>query len=115
MDTSAETFQLSLAAAEAYEAKFVPALFAEWAPPLLDAAGVRPGQAVLDVACGTGVVARRPRDRLAGNGTVVGVDLNEAMLTVARRLAPTSTGARVTPAPSRSRTTPSTSCCARRD
>ena len=33
MDTSAETFQLSLAAAEAYEAKFVPALFAEWAPP----------------------------------------------------------------------------------
>ena len=88
MDTSAETFQLSLAAAEAYEAKFVPALFAEWAPPLLDAAGIRPGQAVLDVACGTGVVARAARDRLAGNGTVVGVDLNEAMLTVARRLDP---------------------------
>ena len=44
---------------------------------------------MLDVACGTGVVARATaRDRLAGNGTVVGVDLNEAMLTVARRLDP---------------------------
>ena len=88
MESSAETFQLSLAAAEAYEAKFVPALFAEWAPHLLDAAGVQPGQTVLDVACGTGVVARAARERLAGNGTVVGVDLNEAMLTVARRLRP---------------------------
>ena len=88
MESSAETFQLSLAAAEAYEAMFVPALFAEWAPHLLDAAEVQPGQTVLDVACGTGVVARAARERLAGNGTVVGVDLNEAMLTVARRLDP---------------------------
>ena len=54
----------------------------------VDAAGVTPGQAVLDVACGTGVVAREARDRLGGNGTVVGVDVNEAMLTVARRLRP---------------------------
>jgi SAM-dependent methyltransferase len=84
MNTSAETFQLSLAAAEAYEAKFVPALFGEWAPHLLDAATVQPGQSVLDVACGTGVVARAAADRLAGTGAVVGVDLNEAMLTVAR-------------------------------
>jgi SAM-dependent methyltransferase len=87
MSTSAETFQLSLDAAEAYESKFVPALFGEWAPHLVDAAAVHPGQAVLDVACGTGVVARAAAQRLAGEGTVVGVDLNEAMLTVARRIA----------------------------
>lgn len=83
-----ETFQLSVAAAEAYESKFVPALFAEWAPLLVDAAGVTTGQAVLDVACGTGVVAREAAKRVGATGSVVGLDINEAMLTVARRLGP---------------------------
>jgi len=86
--SSVEKFQLSVEAAEAYEAGFVPALFADWAPALVDAAGVRPGQAVLDVACGTGVVAREAADRQRGQGRVVGLDLNEAMLVVARRLRP---------------------------
>ncbi len=88
MGSSTETFQLSVAAAEVYESRFVPALFADWAPHLVDLAGVGPGQAVLDVACGTGIVARVAADRLAGAGRVVGVDLNEAMLTVARRVGP---------------------------
>lgn len=88
MTSSAETFQLSIEAAEAYEAGFVPALFADWAPALVDAAGVRPGQRVLDVACGTGVVAREAADRLRGEGRTVGLDLNEAMLVVARRVRP---------------------------
>ncbi len=88
MTGSVETFQISLDAAEAYESKFVPALFGEWAPHLVDAAGITPGHTVLDVACGTGVVAREAADRLGGRGRVVGVDLNDAMLTVARRLRP---------------------------
>jgi SAM-dependent methyltransferase len=88
MATSTETFQLSVATAELYESKFVPAFFAEWAPHLVDLAGVGPGQTVLDVACGTGIVARTAADRLAGAGRVVGVDLSEAMLTVARRVRP---------------------------
>jgi SAM-dependent methyltransferase len=83
-----ETFQVSVAAAEAYESTFVPALFAEWAPRVCDLAGVRSGHRVLDVACGTGIVARVAADRLAGAGQVVGVDLNDAMLTVARRVRP---------------------------
>jgi ubiquinone/menaquinone biosynthesis C-methylase UbiE len=83
-----ETFELSVDAAERYEAMFVPGLFAEWAPRLADVAGIRPGQAVLDVACGTGIVARTVADRLGGDGRVVGLDLNEAMLTVARRIRP---------------------------
>ncbi|HEX6420107.1 MAG TPA: methyltransferase domain-containing protein [Acidimicrobiales bacterium] len=83
-----ETFQISLAAAQTYEARFVPALFAEWAPLVIDAAGVRPGDAVLDVACGTGVVTREADRRAGSGGRVVGVDLNEAMLTVAREIAP---------------------------
>jgi SAM-dependent methyltransferase len=86
--STTETFQLSVRAAEFYESRFVPAIFAEWAPLLVDAAEVRPGQRVLDAACGSGVVARAVADRLGTNGTVVGVDLNEGMLTVARRLRP---------------------------
>jgi SAM-dependent methyltransferase len=88
MSRSVETFQISASAAEIYESKFVPAIFGEWAPHLVEAAGVRPGQAVLDVACGTGVVARAAAERMGGRGTVVGLDLNPAMLDVARRLRP---------------------------
>ena len=66
----------------------MPAIFAEWAPLLADIAGVGPGQSVLDVACGTGIVARTVADRLAGTGRVVGVDLNDGMLAVARRVRP---------------------------
>lgn len=82
-----ESFQLPIEAAEAYEAAFVPAFFAQWAPILCDAAGVRAGVRVLDVACGTGIVARTAADR-GGPANVVGVDLNDAMLTVARRTRP---------------------------
>jgi len=88
MEASTETFQIPLEAAEVYESKFVPALFADWAPHLVDVAGVAPGQAVLDVACGTGIVARTAAERMKGRGRVVGLDLNEAMLTVARRVRP---------------------------
>jgi SAM-dependent methyltransferase len=88
MTGSVETFQLSVEAAEVYESSFVPALFAEWAGHLVEAAGIAPGQAVLDVACGTGIVARTAADRMVGRGRVVGVDINQGMLTVAGRLRP---------------------------
>jgi len=88
METARETFKLSAAAAELYESQFVPALFAEWAPRLTDLAEIAPGQAVLDVACGTGIVARTVADVQRGRGRVVGLDLNEAMLDVARRVRP---------------------------
>lgn len=84
---SNESFQISIEAAEAYEADFVPALFAQWAPPLCDAAGVAPGHRVLDVACGTGVVARCAAD-ITGAANVTGIDLNDSMLAVARRVRP---------------------------
>ncbi|HUP73300.1 MAG TPA: methyltransferase domain-containing protein [Acidimicrobiales bacterium] len=85
---ASESFQIPIEAAEFYESAFVPAFFAQWAPILCDAAGVAPGQRVLDVACGTGIVARSAADLVAPGGAVVGVDLNEAMLTVARRVRP---------------------------
>lgn len=79
-----ETFQLTPEQARAYDDLFVPALFGQWAPQLVDCARVRDGQSVLDVACGTGVVARAARDVVGPSGRVVGVDLNPAMLHVAR-------------------------------
>jgi len=85
---SSESFQIPLEAAECYESAFVPAFFAQWAPILCEAAGVGPGQRLLDVACGTGIVARTAAGLVAPDGLVVGLDLNEAMLTVARRVSP---------------------------
>ena len=73
--------------AEAYEALHVPALFREWTPRVLEAAQVGSGHRVLDVACGTGVLARAAAERVGGRGAVVGVDPDPGMLTVARRLA----------------------------
>jgi SAM-dependent methyltransferase len=86
--TEQETFQLSLQAAWTYEERFVPAIFAEWAPRLARLAGVRPGQRVLDAACGTGVVARACAELVGSSGSVTGLDLNASMLTVARQLRP---------------------------
>ena len=83
-----ETFQIPLETAEIYESKFVPALFADWAPHVIDMGDVTAGQSVLDVACGTGIVARTAAKRVGPNGRVVGVDLNQAMLTVAERVCP---------------------------
>lgn len=80
--------QVTRSAAEVYEEFFVPALFAQWAGRVADAAGIQPGQRVLDVACGTGVLARTAAERVGRSGSVVGVDINEEMLAVARRTAP---------------------------
>jgi ubiquinone/menaquinone biosynthesis C-methylase UbiE len=62
----------------------VPALFGVWAPILIDLAKPRPGERVLDVACGTGIVARIAAKHVGPTGVVVGVDLNPGMLSVAR-------------------------------
>lgn len=83
-----ETFQLTREQAQAYEDLFVPALFGQWAPQLMDCARMRHGQSVLDVACGTGVVARAARNVVGPGSRVVGVDLNPAMLEVARDARP---------------------------
>lgn len=77
--------QVSGSAAEVYESFFVPALFAQWPDMVLDAVGVRAGDRVLDVGCGTGVLARAAQSRTGTSGRVVGLDPNPGMLAVARR------------------------------
>lgn len=71
--------------AEVYEEQFVPALFQQWGAVVAAAADVGPGDHVLDVACGTGVLACAAATRVMPGGVVVGLDPNEAMLAVARR------------------------------
>jgi SAM-dependent methyltransferase len=85
---AAPTLQAQVEAAHAYESLFVPALFGPWAATVADAAGIQPGDRVLDVACGTGVLAREAAARTGPAGHVAGVDPNAGMLEVARRLAP---------------------------
>ncbi len=72
--------------AETYERFFVPAMFVPWTGELLRHAAPRPGERVLDVACGTGVVARHVAPLVGQAGRVVGLDLSPAMLEVARGL-----------------------------
>lgn len=83
-----ETFKLGPAQAQVYEDSFVPALFAQWAPQLIACARLQPGQRVLDVGCGTGIVARTAAEIVGPGGHVIGVDLNPAMLQVARQAHP---------------------------
>jgi ubiquinone/menaquinone biosynthesis C-methylase UbiE len=83
-----EQWQLAGSAPEVYERYLVPALFGPWAPVLIDAAALRPGDRVLDLACGTGVVARQAKSRVGATGAVTGVDLNPGMLAIARSVEP---------------------------
>jgi ubiquinone/menaquinone biosynthesis C-methylase UbiE len=78
--------QVASEAAELYEQFFVPSLFQVWPTHLLDAMAVKQGDRVLDIACGTGVLARTAVDRVGSPGLVTGLDFNEGMLAVARRV-----------------------------
>ena len=86
--SSAEHWQVQGREAELYQRHLVPAVTALWAADLVERADLRAGDRVLDVACGTGVVARAARERVASDGSVTGLDINPAMLAVARAESP---------------------------
>src|SRR5919206_4406405 len=81
-EISFDTYAAS--AAENYERYFVPAIGAPLASELVELAALHHGERVLDVACGTGVVARLAAERVGGSGSVVGIDINPGMLAGAR-------------------------------
>lgn len=72
--------------ARAYEANLVAAAMDPWAADLVGALPLRPGDHILDLGCGTGIVARHAARHVGAGGRVTGVDINPAMLTVAREL-----------------------------
>jgi ubiquinone/menaquinone biosynthesis C-methylase UbiE len=63
-------------------------VFREWTHKVADAANIGTGQHVLDIACGTGVLARTVAARVGPKGSVTGLDINQGMLVVAARNAP---------------------------
>ena len=77
-------YQVSGNAAQRYEQYATPYYMAPWVPELLDRAKLRQGERVLDLACGTGVVARHAVARVGASGRVTGLDFNAVMLAVAR-------------------------------
>jgi ubiquinone/menaquinone biosynthesis C-methylase UbiE len=81
-----EQWQLDVSAPELYQRFLVPAVTAMWAADLASRAALLPGDRILDVACGTGVVARLAAERVGGTGRVAGLDINPGMLAVARSL-----------------------------
>lgn len=81
-------WQLTGSTAQAYERFLVPAIFAPWGRDLVRLADPAPDARVLDVACGTGVLARIAAERLGEGARITGVDLNPDMIAVARAVAP---------------------------
>lgn len=79
-------FQLASGAPQIYEKVLVPLWFGRWARALLQLVDIRPGDAVLDVACGTGVTTRLAQDAAGNDGHVTGLDINAPMLEIARDL-----------------------------
>lgn len=82
--TADSGWQLQDDASAAYEAYLVPAIFRAAADRLVALAGVGAGDAVLDVATGTGVAARAATPAVGPIGTVTGLDVNRDMLETAR-------------------------------
>ena len=74
---------------EIYERVLVGPLFRPFAEQLVARVAPRRGDRVIDVACGTGIVARIVRERLGPEAPIVGVDVAPAMLAVARTADPT--------------------------
>lgn len=83
---SKETFQLSGSAASIYEEQKVPAMFGPLADATLSLVPLFENDQVIDLACGTGIVARKVRQKLGAGARIVGVDLNKGMIEIARNL-----------------------------
>ena len=51
---------------------------------LVEQGRLQPGERIVDVACGTGIVARLAAQQVGATGSVTGLDLNPGMLEMAR-------------------------------
>lgn len=85
---AAEATQEELQAGRGYESLFVPALFAPWPQHVIDGAAVQEGAHVLDIACGSGVLARAALERSGKSGRIVGLDPAPGMIAAAKEVEP---------------------------
>jgi SAM-dependent methyltransferase len=93
--SQASGYQISADAAKAREQCSVRYMMTPWAPGLVATAALQPGERVLDLACGSGLIARLAAQQVGPSGRVTGVDINASMLDVARSLPPPA-GASIT-------------------
>ena len=75
-------------AGRGYESLFVPALFEAWTKNLVAGAGIQEGSHVLDIACGTGVLARAALSQAGANARVAGADPAPGMIAAANEIEP---------------------------
>ena len=72
---------------EMYEQYVVLTWMADWSEDLIEAGQVGRKKQVLDVACGTGIVARKAAGLVRTGGRIAALDLSKGMLWVARECA----------------------------
>jgi ubiquinone/menaquinone biosynthesis C-methylase UbiE len=71
---------------EIYENIFAPAMMGEWPLRVIALTNPQPGEHVLDVACGTGVLTRYVAKSVGPQGRVVRLALSPDMSAVARTI-----------------------------
>ena len=77
--------------ASAYDNVLVKYLFKPWAARLIEEYQPWEGRRVLDLATGTGIVAQQLTEKVGPGGNVIGTDINEEMLTIAKKRCADST------------------------
>lgn len=68
-----------------HEQYLVPAIYAQWSHRVAEIAEIDLGNHILDVACGTGTLARAAQMEAGLTGKVIGLDASEKMLESARQ------------------------------
>ena len=90
LQTDVESWKISGNSPAAYEEYLVPGFFRPWAETLTALVSPAPGSDVLDVACGTGIVARTVSATVKNRVRVTGLDNNPEMLKHASTLSKSS-------------------------
>lgn len=85
--TDVDSWQIAGDSPVSYEEYLVPGIFKPWAEKLLHLSSPSPGSTILDVACGTGIVARTAASNLGNGARVTGLDINPQMLKKATEIA----------------------------